>query len=211
MKALKRRQKVRVFCVLIREKVDSGQRSDVRDQRSEIRAAKGEREMREVERRMARRKLDAEMKIFRQAARRKSSTQALLRAVRLALDIPVKEISEKMGVDRSVMYGLEESERKRTITLRSLGRMAEAMGCSVVYGVVPLKGKTLDMVADERMWRRVLGSDVRGQMSEIRDQRSEIRDQRSGIRGQRSEIRDQGSEIRDQGAGNRERGEGRRR
>jgi transcriptional regulator with XRE-family HTH domain len=171
MKSLKRRQKVRVFCVLIREKVHSGkvnrdQGSGIRDQGSVIRAGKGEQEMREVERRMARRKLDAEMKIFRQAARRKSSTQALLRAVRLALDIPVKEISEKMGVDRSVMYGLEESERKRTITLRSLGRMAEAMGCSVVYGVVPLKGKTLDMVADERMWRRVLGSDGRLQVTD---------------------------------------------
>jgi transcriptional regulator with XRE-family HTH domain len=118
--------------------------------------------MREVERRLVRRKLDAEMKVFRQAARRKNSTQVLLRAVRLTLNIPVKEISEKMGVDRSVMYGLEDSERNRTITLRSLGRMAEAMGCRVVYGVVPLEGKTLDTVADERLWRKVLGTEGTG-------------------------------------------------
>ena len=118
--------------------------------------------MRENERRLVRRKLDSEMKPFRQVARRKSSTQALLRAVRLTLNIPVKEISEKMSVDRSVMYTLEESERKRTITLRSLGRMAEAMGCMVVYGVVPLNGKTLDTVADERLWRKVLGTGSEG-------------------------------------------------
>jgi transcriptional regulator with XRE-family HTH domain len=118
--------------------------------------------MREVERRLVRRKLDAEMKPFRQAARRKKSTQALLRAVRLTLNIPVREVSEKMGVDRSVMYGLEESERNRTITLRSLGRMAEAMGCRVVYGVVPQEGKTLDRVADERLWRKVLGTGTEG-------------------------------------------------
>jgi transcriptional regulator with XRE-family HTH domain len=118
--------------------------------------------MREVERRLVRRKLDAEMKVFRQAARRKNSTQVLLRAVRLTLNIPVKEISEKMGVDRSVMYGLEDSERNRTITLRSLGRMAEAMGCRVVYGVVPLEGKTLDTLADERLWRKVLGTEGTG-------------------------------------------------
>jgi transcriptional regulator with XRE-family HTH domain len=121
--------------------------------------------MREVERRLVRRKLDAEMKPFRQVARRKSSTQALLRAVRLTLNIPVREISEKMGVDRSVLYGLEESERNRTITLRSLGRMAEAMGCSVVYGVVPLMGKTLDTLADERLWQKVLGEGGEGQGS----------------------------------------------
>ena len=84
--------------------------------------------------------------------------------MRLTLNIPVREISEKMGVARSVMYGLEEGERKRTITLRSLGRMAEAMGCSVVYGVVPLMGKTLDTLADERLWQKVLGE------GEIREQ-----------------------------------------
>ena len=145
--------------------------------------------MREIERRLTRRKLDAEMKPFRQVARRKSSTQALLRAVRLTLNIPVKEISEKMGVDRSVMYGLEESERARTITLRSLGRMAEAMGCRVVYGVVPLKGKTLDMVADERLWQKVLGSDGRLQMTDGRLQMTDDRDQGSGIRDQRSDDR----------------------
>jgi len=113
--------------------------------------------MRETERRLVLRKLDAEMKPFRQAARKKGSTQALLRAVRLALNIPGKEIWEKMGVNPSVMFGLERSERKRTITLRSLGRMAAAMGCSVVYGVVPLKGKTLEALAEERLWRKVLG------------------------------------------------------
>jgi transcriptional regulator with XRE-family HTH domain len=123
--------------------------------------------MRQAERSMARRKLDAEMKPFRQAARRKNSTQVLLRAVRLTLNLPVKEISKKMGVDRSVMYGLEESERKRTITLGSLERMAAAMGCGVVYGVVPLKGKTLDTLAEERHWRTVLGT--KGQWTENSD------------------------------------------
>jgi hypothetical protein len=118
--------------------------------------------MREIERRLVRRKLDAEMKPFRQAARKKGSTQALLRVVRLTLNIPGKEIWEKMGVNRTVMYGLEESERKRTISLGSLGRMAEAMGCSVVYGVVPLKGKTLETLAEERLWRKVLGPGTEG-------------------------------------------------
>jgi hypothetical protein len=40
--------------------------------------------------------------------------------------------------------------------------MAEAMGCSVVYGLVPLKGKTLETLAEERLWRKVLGKDVSG-------------------------------------------------
>ena len=67
-----------------------------------------------------------------------------------------------MGVNRTVMYGLEESVRKRTIPLGSLGRIAEAMGCSVVYGVVPLKSKTLETLAEERLWRKVLGEREEG-------------------------------------------------
>jgi hypothetical protein len=47
----------------------------------------------EMERRLARKKLDAEMKAFRSAAREANPTYALLRAVRQALAVPVKEIA----------------------------------------------------------------------------------------------------------------------
>jgi hypothetical protein len=57
---------------------------------------------------------------------------------------------------------LEVSERDQTISMRSLGRMAEAMGCKVVYGVVPLNGKTLEELAEERLWRKVLGTGTEG-------------------------------------------------
>jgi hypothetical protein len=36
--------------------------------------------------------------------------------------------------------------------------MAAGLGCKVVYGVVPLKGKTLEDLAEERLWRKVLGT-----------------------------------------------------
>jgi hypothetical protein len=36
-------------------------------------------------------------------------------------------------------------------------RMAEAMGCKVVYGIVPAGGKKLEGLAEERMWAAVLG------------------------------------------------------
>ena len=60
------------------------------------------------------------------------------------------------------MNDLEVSERDQTISMRSLGRMAEAMGCKVVYGVVPLNGKTLEELAEERLWRKVLGTGTEG-------------------------------------------------
>jgi hypothetical protein len=35
--------------------------------------------------------------------------------------------------------------------------MAQAMGCKMVYGIVPLGGKTLVELAEERLWASVLG------------------------------------------------------
>ena len=121
--------------------------------------------MRERERKLARKRLDVEMRPYRQAGREKNPTNGLLRAVRQALRIPVPEIAEKMGVNRSVVFDLEAREPKNTITLKSMSRMAEAMGCMMVYGIVPVGGKTLDELAEERLWASLLGvgSEIRGQ------------------------------------------------
>jgi hypothetical protein len=117
--------------------------------------------MRAMERKLLRKRLDKEMRCYRLAGREKEPTGGLLRAVREGLRIPVKEIEEKLGVGRSAVFDLEEREETGSIMLRSLERMAKAMGCKVVYGVVPLNGKTLEALAEERMWREVLGSGVR--------------------------------------------------
>jgi len=113
--------------------------------------------MREKERRLARRRLDEEMKPFRRASREKKPTEGLLRAVRQALNVPIAEITEKMGINRSVVFDMEASEVKCTINLNSMVRMAEAMECDVVYGIVPKGGKTLDALAERRLWESVLG------------------------------------------------------
>jgi transcriptional regulator with XRE-family HTH domain len=113
--------------------------------------------MRERERKLVRKRLDVEMRSYRQGGREKHPTNELLRAVRQALRVPVAEIAEKMGVGRSAVFDLEAREPRNTISLRSMSRMAEAMGCKVVYGIVPKGGKTLEELADERLWASVLG------------------------------------------------------
>ena len=114
--------------------------------------------MRERERKLARKRLDVEMQPYRRAGMAKNPTNQLLRAVRQALRVPVAEIAEKMGVNRSVVFDLEAREPKNTISLKSMSRMADAMGCKVVYGIVPVRGKTLDELAEERLWASVLGN-----------------------------------------------------
>jgi transcriptional regulator with XRE-family HTH domain len=134
--------------------------------------------MREKERRLARMRLDIEMRSYRHAGRAKNPTNGLLRAVRQVLRIPVMEIAEKMGVNRSTVFQLEAREPRNTIRLDSLSRVADAMGCKVVYGIVPKGGKTLGELAEERLWASVLGVTTG--------------------------VRDQGTGNRDQGTGNRE-------
>jgi DNA-binding Xre family transcriptional regulator len=118
--------------------------------------------MKAIERKLLRKKLDREMRYYRLAAREHNPTNGLLRAVREALRVPLKEMTERTGVERSGLLGLEEREETGSITLRSLERMAEAMGCKVAYGLVAADGKTFEEMAEERLWREVLGNGVGG-------------------------------------------------
>ena len=112
--------------------------------------------MRDEQRDAARRELDKELRPYRVAGKEKNPTQELLRRVRQVLGIPVAEIAQKLGVNRSVILRLEQSEARETISVRALGRVAAAMGCRVVYAVIPKYGETLQEVADRRKWTKLL-------------------------------------------------------
>jgi len=114
--------------------------------------------MKAMERKVLLKKLDKEMRHYRFAAREENPTNELLRTLRKVLRVPMKEMAGKMGIVESTLYQLEGREGTGSITLRALGRVAEAMGCKVVYGVVPANGKTLEELAEERLWRDVLGT-----------------------------------------------------
>jgi predicted DNA-binding mobile mystery protein A len=113
--------------------------------------------MRNGERDFARRKLDEELRFYRLAGKEKHPTQELLRRVRQVLGVPVAEVARALGVNRSVIFRLEQSEGRGTISLRAMTRVANAMNCKVVYAVIPHDGKTLEEMADRRKWSKLLG------------------------------------------------------
>jgi len=117
--------------------------------------------MRNEVRDLARRKLDEELRFYRQAGKEKHPTRELLRRVRQVLGVPVAEVAQKLGVNRSVIFRLEQSEGRGTISLRAMTRVANAMNCKVVYGVISQDGKTLDEMADRRKWSELLGIGTR--------------------------------------------------
>ena len=111
--------------------------------------------MREDERAEKRSELDEDLKYFRLVAKRRtrgSRDKSLLRRIRTGLGIPVTEIVDALGMHRSVLGRLEESEARRTITLKALDRVAGAMGCRVVYGIVPASGEKMAEVGERRRW-----------------------------------------------------------
>ena len=110
--------------------------------------------MREKERRLERRRLDVEMRPYRRAGLARKPTNGLLRAVRLALRVPAAEIAGKMGISCTRVFDLERRELKNSATLRTMSRMAQAMGCKMVYGIVPLRGRKLEELATIQYWER---------------------------------------------------------
>jgi predicted DNA-binding mobile mystery protein A len=89
-------------------------------------------------RRQARRRLDERSELLRDHAPEFTAPRSgWLRAVREALGMSAKDLAARMGVVESTVVRLEASERAQTAQLGSLRRAAEALGCDLVYALVP--------------------------------------------------------------------------
>src|SRR5882762_3489528 len=60
-----------------------------------------------------------------------------IRAVRDALGMTTAQFAKRMGVSQPRVIAVEKAEVGKAITLKTLARAAEAVGCRVVYMLVP--------------------------------------------------------------------------
>ncbi|MEM1403659.1 MAG: mobile mystery protein A [Pseudomonadota bacterium] len=60
-----------------------------------------------------------------------------LRTVRTALGMSGPQLAKKLGVTKARISKAEQDEPKGSVTLKTMQSMAEAMGCTFVYAVVP--------------------------------------------------------------------------
>ncbi|MFT6673040.1 MAG: putative DNA-binding mobile mystery protein A [Afipia broomeae] len=65
-----------------------------------------------------------------------------IRAIRDALGMTTAQLARRMNVQQPRIVELEKAESKGNITMQSLERAAEALGCRVVYALVPIKPLT---------------------------------------------------------------------
>jgi predicted DNA-binding mobile mystery protein A len=72
-----------------------------------------------------------------------------LRAVREALGVSQQQVASAAKVKRQSIIGFEKAEARDRITLRNLRRVADAMGCELIYVIVPKSGSIEDL-AEQR-------------------------------------------------------------
>jgi predicted DNA-binding mobile mystery protein A len=60
-----------------------------------------------------------------------------LRTVRKALSMTLRQVGERLGTTRAAVSRVEQAELDESVSLRTMRRGAEAMGCRFVYAVVP--------------------------------------------------------------------------
>jgi predicted DNA-binding mobile mystery protein A len=73
-----------------------------------------------------------------------------LRAIRETTGITVREVAARLGKAPSLAANLEKSEAEYRITLGSLRDAADALGCQLVYALVPKSG-SVQQLAEERV------------------------------------------------------------
>src|SRR5450631_76306 len=71
-----------------------------------------------------------------------------LRAIREATGVPLRQISQRLRKSIPLVSYLEKSEADYRITLGNLRDAADALGCQLVYAIVPKSGSIQDLDAD---------------------------------------------------------------
>lgn len=85
----------------------------------------------------ARRALDNRFQRLRPLLSEPRPHRGWVRAIRDALGMSGPELAAHMGVTQSTVVDIEQSELHGTIKLDTLHRAADALGCELVYFIVP--------------------------------------------------------------------------
>jgi predicted DNA-binding mobile mystery protein A len=83
------------------------------------------------------RHLDRRFAVLRELGNTQRPSKGWLRAIRDALGMTTAQLARRMNVSQPRIVALEKSEANGSITLQTLQRAAEALGCRVVYALIP--------------------------------------------------------------------------
>lgn len=89
-------------------------------------------------RRVARRSLDRRLNTLRDFAQQATPPRGgWLRAIRQALGMSTTDLAARLGVNQTTAARIEANERSGRVQLDTLARAADALGCDLVYALIP--------------------------------------------------------------------------
>ena len=94
---------------------------------------------------LARRRLDERLADVPQAVGLRPPA-GWVRAIRDALGMSATDMARRMGVTRPRIASIEKAEAAGEIKVSTLERAAAALGCRLVYAIVPMEGSLEDAV-----------------------------------------------------------------
>ena len=86
---------------------------------------------------LIREQLDRTLKNFKSLQGMRLPSKGWLRAIRDALGMNGRQFAERMGVSPARISKMESDELAGALTLKTLRKAAEALDCTLVYGLVP--------------------------------------------------------------------------
>ena len=87
-------------------------------------------------------------KKWRRAARDKRPEQGWVREIREALGMSSRQLALRAGMQPTSVVKFERAERQDVIQLKTLRKLGKALGCELVYALVP--GRPLDRILRDR-------------------------------------------------------------
>lgn len=96
------------------------------------------------------RQLDRALSVFTGARQSQRPRSGWLSAIREAQGIPLRQVAKNLAVTPQAVQKLQVSEANEAITLKRLREAAEAMGCELVYALLPRSGTLTDAVEDSQ-------------------------------------------------------------
>jgi predicted DNA-binding mobile mystery protein A len=94
------------------------------------------------------RQLDQTLKSLLAARSLPRPVHGWLKTVREALGLTLDTVGKRTRNSRSDVRAFERAEVRDRITLRSLRKVADAMGCELVYAIVPRSSSTFAQLAE---------------------------------------------------------------
>lgn len=95
--------------------------------------------------------LDSQLKEW-QVLRNKYGTPTIgwIKTLRTALSMSAEQFASRLGLTRARINQLENSEAHDAVTLRTLKAAANAIGCELIYAIVPKGSLTLEEIISKR-------------------------------------------------------------